>query len=53
MINCPNCNKQLEEGVRVCDGCGRDLSPLDCKHTDVYTVDGKCDFCGKESEAEE
>ena len=37
----------------VCDGCGRDLSPLDCKHTDVYTVDGKCDFCGKESEAEE
>ncbi len=22
MIICPNCNKQLEDGVRFCDGCG-------------------------------
>ena len=26
MSTCPNCNKQLEEGVKICDACGTEIA---------------------------
>ena len=40
MINCPNCNRELEEGVKFCDGCGTEI---------VETV--FCHNCGKKTKA--
>lgn len=41
MITCPNCNKQLEDGTKFCDNCGKQI---------IETI--FCQNCGKETSTE-
>lgn len=41
MITCPNCNKQLEDGTKFCDSCGKQIAET------IF-----CQNCGKESSSE-
>lgn len=50
MMYCPNCNKELEDGVMFCDGCGAQIT-VDAPAAEVETV--FCPNCGQQTDAAE